>query len=97
MAASVGDRPEGERRTGPRGRRKVDTGFRSLRELMAFGLGGWTFWFLTTRVAHPDMFALGASVMLMAAPTLTAVYRAVNALLGAGSRVVRELGREEQE
>lgn len=79
-----------------RSRRRVETGFRSLRDLMAFALGAWAFWALTTRVKNPDPLALVFSILLIAAPSLTAVYRVVNAILGAGGRVVRELERERE-
>lgn len=64
----------------PRTRRRVETGFKSLRDLLVCGLGAWSFWFNTTRVAHPDPWVLAFSVLLMAAPSLAALYRTVNAL-----------------
>lgn len=78
-----------------RTRRRVDTGFKSLRDLALCCLGAWVFWVLTTRVSHPDPLALAFSVALMAAPSLASLYRIVNAILGASERFTREMSDRE--
>lgn len=80
-----------------RTRRRVDTGFRSLRDLAICCVGVYGFWYEITRAPHPDRYALGFSVLLMAAPSVAAVYRLVNAVLGSGQRALRDMAEEEEE
>lgn len=65
---------------------RVNTGFKSVRDLLVFSLGAWSFWVNTTRVAHPDPWVLGFSVLMMAAPSLAALYRTVNGVYGSRER-----------
>lgn len=76
--------------------RRVETGFKSLRDLIVCCVGIWSFWFQVTRVAKPDRFILAASILLMVTPSATAVYRIVNAVLSSNARVLRETEREDQ-
>ena len=75
----------------PRARRRVETGFKSLREFMAFSLGAWIVWFQMTRTAQPDFRFVGAGVVLILTPTGAAAYRLVNWFFGPeGSRTERD-------
>lgn len=78
-----------------RTRRHVETGFKSLRDLLICCVGAWGFWFEVTRMADPDRYVLGFSVLLMAAPSVAAVYRIVNAVLGSGQRALQDMAEKE--
>jgi len=84
-----------------RTKRRIDTGFKNLRDLMICCLGGYGFWFQITRVRNPEPFVLVVCGVLMAAPGILAVWRVTSGLVNDQSdpdrEALRRLVREELE
>lgn len=79
-----------------RTRSRIETGFKSLRDLLICCIGAYGFWFQVTRVAHPEPTALAFCCLLMAVPGILSVWRITNSLAGGlDEERLREMVREE--
>lgn len=78
------------------GRKRVDTGFKSLRDLAICLLGGWTFYVQVSR-PEPNLRILGICLLMMVLPTGAALYRVVNAIYGTSGRLLSEMESEKED